>query len=204
MKLTVTTFITLDGIGQAPGGQQEDPSGGFEHGGWMIPFVDEDFGRAMSGWFEQADAFLLGRKTYEIFASYWPQVTAEDDIVATKLNSLPKYVATRTLDAADWANTRLLKGDVATEVAELKTEPGRELQVHGSLDLIQTLVTAELVDEFHVLVFPVVLGDGKRLFDDIVPTALELVESQTTSMGAMLQTYRPTGRPEYGEPPPPE
>ena len=204
MKLTVTTFITLDGIGQAPGGQAEDPSGGFEHGGWMMPFVDEDFGRAMSGWFEQADAFLLGRKTYEIFASYWPQVTAEDDIVATKLNSLPKYVATRTLDAADWANTRLLKGDVATEVAELKTEPGRELQVHGSLDLIQTLVTAELVDEFHVLVFPVVLGDGKRLFDDIVPTALELVESETTSMGAMLQTYRPTGLPEYGEPPPPE
>ena len=203
MKLTVTTFITLDGIGQAPGGPQEDTSGGFEHGGWMMPFVDEDFGRAMSGWFEHADAFLLGRKTYEIFASYWPQVTAEDDIVATKLNSLPKYVATRTLDAADWANTKLLKGDVAAEVAKLKTEPGRELQVHGSLNLTQTLVTAELVDEFHVLVFPLVLGGGKRLFDDIVPTGLELVESQTTSAGAMLQTYRPTGRPEYGEPPPP-
>lgn len=198
MKLTVTTFMTLDGIAQGPGGPDEDTSGGFEHGGWLMPFVDEDFGNAMSGWFVEADAFLLGRKTYEIFAGYWPKVTDAEDIVATKLNSLPKYVATRTLDKADWFGTTLLKDDVAESVARLKEEPGRELQVHGSLNLVQTLIKADLVDEFHLLVFPVVLGTGKRLFEDIIPTGLELVQSKTSSAGAMIQTYRPVGRAVYG------
>ena len=169
-----------------------------------MPFVDDEFGKAMSGRFEEADAFLLGRKTYEIFASYWPQVTDQEDIVATKLNSLPKYVATRTLESADWANTTLLKGDLADEVGSVKAEPGRELQVHGSLDLCQTLVSEGLVDEFMLLVFPLVLGTGKRLFDEIVPTGLELADSKTTSTGVMVQIYRPTGPPEFGEVPGPE
>ena len=158
----------------------------------------------MSSRFEEADAFLLGRKTYEIFASYWPQVTDENDIVATKLNALPKYVATRTLQSADWDGTTLIEGDVVEAVAKLKEAPGRELQVHGSLDLIQTLVKANLVDEFQILVFPLVLGKGKRMFDDIVPTGLELIDSKATSAGAMIQIYRPTGRPEFGEVPGPE
>jgi dihydrofolate reductase len=198
LKLTVTTFMTLDGIAQAPGGPDEDPSGGFEHGGWLVPFIDEDFGNAMSAWFAEADAFLLGRKTYEIFAGYWPKITDSEDIVATKLNSLPKYVATRTLDQADWLGTTLLKDDVAESVARLKEEPGHELQVHGSLNLVQTLIKADLVDEFRLLIFPVVLGTGKRLFEDIIPTGLELVQSKTASTGAMIQTYRPVGRATYG------
>ncbi|WP_433475998.1 dihydrofolate reductase family protein [Spirillospora sp. CA-142024] len=198
MKLTVTTFITLDGVGQAPGGPDEDRSGGFEHGGWSFPFADEDFGRAVSGWFAEADAFLLGRRTYEIFAGHWPKMTDENDPVASKLNSLPKYVASRTLGTAEWAGTTILEGDAAEAVAKLKAEPGRELQVHGSLDLVQTLIKAGLVDEVRVLIFPVVLGTGKRLFDDIVPTGLRLTDSKVTSTGVTIQTYQPTGRPAYG------
>jgi dihydrofolate reductase len=201
VKLTVTTFMTLDGIAQGPGGPNEDRSGGFEYGGWLVPLVDEDFGRAIDGWFAPADAFLLGRKTYEIFATYWPKVTDENDPVASKLNTLPKYVATRTLEKADWAGTTLLRGDVVEEVTKLKAEPGRELQVHGSLNLVQTLIKADLVDEFHVLIAPVALGTGKRLFDDIIPTALKLTDSKTSSTGVMIQTYEPAGRPEFGEVP---
>ncbi|GAA1560521.1 dihydrofolate reductase family protein [Actinomadura kijaniata] len=198
MKLTVTTFVTLDGIAQAPGGPDEDRAGGFEYGGWLAPYVDEDFGNAVDAWFRPADAFLFGRRTYEIFAAYWPDVTGEDDVVATKFNTLPKYVATRTLDRADWAGTELLRGDVAADVAGIKARPGRELQVHGSIDLVRTLVRADLVDEFRLLVFPVVLGTGKRLFDGAVPTALRLADSRTTSAGVMLQTYEADGRPEFG------
>ncbi|WP_113704127.1 dihydrofolate reductase family protein [Nonomuraea lactucae] len=204
MKLTVTTFMTLDGIAQAPGGPDEDRSGGFEHGGWLVPHLDEDFGRAMDGWFAPADAFLLGRKTYEIFAAHWPHVTDPDDPVATKLNTLPKYVASRTLDKAEWEGTTLLRDDVAGAVTRLKAEPGRELQVHGSLDLIQTLIRADLVDEFRLLIFPVVLGTGKRLFDDIIPTGLKLIDSKATSTGVLLQTYEAAGRPSYGTVPGPE
>ena len=162
MKLTVTTFTTLDGVGQGPGGPDEDRDGGFENGGWFIPHADEDFGRAIGGWFGEADAFLLGRRTYEIFTSYWPKVTNESDPVASRLNGLPKYVASRTLENPEWAGTTVLQGDVAEAVAALKAEPGRELQVHGSLNLIGTLVSADLVDEFHVLIAPVVVGAGKR------------------------------------------
>ncbi|WP_084964789.1 dihydrofolate reductase family protein [Thermoactinospora rubra] len=204
MKLTVTTFMTLDGIAQAPGGPDEDRNSGFEHGGWVVPHIDEDFGRAIDARFAEADAFLLGRKTYEIFAAYWPKITDPDDPVAGKLNGLPKYVATRTLDKAEWAGTTLLKGDVVEAVAELKSRPGRELQVHGSLNLVQTLIKADLVDEFYLLVFPLVLGTGKRLFDDIVPTGLKLLDSRTTGNGVMVQTYRTAGRPVYGSIPKPE
>jgi dihydrofolate reductase len=204
LKLTVTTFITLDGIAQAPGGPDEDRSGGFERGGWLVPHVDEDFGRFMTDRFDVADAFLFGRKTYEIFAAHWPKVTDENDIVATKLNTLPKYVASRTLGEPGWAGTTVLRGDVAEAVTKLKAEPGRELQVHGSLNLVQSLIRADLVDEFHMLTFPVALGSGKRLFDDIIPTGFKLIGSKPSSTGVMLQSYQATGRPAYGTVSPPE
>jgi dihydrofolate reductase len=204
VKLTVTMFTTLDGVAQAPGGADEDRDGGFEHGGWMIPHVDEEFGKAMDAWFSQADAFLFGRRTYEIFLGHWPKVTDPDDPVASRFNSLPKYVPTRTLDHAEWDGTTLLKGDAPKEIAEIKEQPGRELQVHGSINLVQTLNRAGLVDEYRVLVFPLLLGTGKRLFEEVNPTALELADSKSSSTGAMLQTYRPAGAPVYQNAPPPE
>lgn len=127
MRLTLTMFVTLDGVVQAPGAPDEDPSGGFEHGGWLVPYADDDMVEAMAGFFAEADAFLLGRRTYEIFAAAWPNVTDPDDPIASRLNSLPKYVASRTLDDVSWEGSTLLKGDLATEVAELKRKPGREL-----------------------------------------------------------------------------
>jgi dihydrofolate reductase len=194
----VTTFLSMDGVMQGPGGPEEDKSGGFEQGGWVVPYADEDFGRIVDGWFEMADAFLLGRKTYDIFAAHWPRVTDEDNPVATKLNTLPKYVASRTLKKADWNNSRIV-GDVATEIPRLKGEPGRELQVHGSGVLALSLLEHGLVDEYRLFVFPLVLGEGKRLFaDGSVPTALQLVETKTTSTGVVVSNYVPTGKPQYG------
>src|SRR3712207_877477 len=164
MKLTVTTFQTLDGVMQAPGGPEEDPSGGFEHGGWLVPHADAEMGAFMDETFRPAEAFLLGRFTYETFAAHWPKVDAADDPVATKLNALPKYVASRTLRDEDltWQGSSLLGGDVPAAVAELKARPGGELQVHGSAGLVQTLLHHELVDELRVLTFPVVLGADRK------------------------------------------
>ena len=194
MRLTATTFLTLDGVMQAPGGPEEDRSGGFEHGGWSFPYADEDFGRLVTGWFAQADAFLLGRRTYEIFAAFWPLVADAADPVASPLNALPKYVASRTLEAATWQNTTLLEGDVAEEVAKLKEQPGRELQVHGSGDLLQTLMAHDLVDEHRLFVYPVVVGSGRRLFrEGAPPRSLKLVETTTTSTGVVVATYRRGG-----------
>lgn len=194
MKLTVTTFLSLDGVMQAPGGPEEDPSDGFGLGGWLVPFADEDFGRQVVSWFETADAFLLGRGTYEIFLSYWPHVTDENDPIAGALNRLPKYVASRTLDHVDWAGASLLKGDTVEAVRELKSRPGRELQVHGSAGLLQTLVEHDLVDEYRLLVFPVVLGQGKRLFDSgAVPRTLRHLSTTTTAAGATMHRYAPAG-----------
>src|SRR5258708_16705768 len=139
MRLTLHTFLTLDGVMQAPGGPDEDRDGGFEHGGWSFPYSDQDFGEAVAGWFAHADAFLLGRKTYEIFRGYWPRVTAPDDPIASKLNALPKYVASTTLGSVDWHNSSLLGGDLAAEVAKLKERPGNELQGPGSGELPQPL-----------------------------------------------------------------
>ncbi|MFF3756871.1 dihydrofolate reductase family protein [Streptomyces sp. NPDC002185] len=197
--LSLTQFLTLDGVMQAPGGPDEDTSGGFEHGGWSVPFGDEDFGRRITEIFERPTAFLLGRRTYDIFAGYWPKRTDPTDPVASKLNGLPKYVATTTLDSADWAGTTLLKGDVAGEVAALKERLDGEIQMHGSAGLARTLLDHDLIDTIHLHVFPVVLGTGRRLFTDGVrPTAFRLTDARTSGTGVALHTYERTGRPAYG------
>ena len=198
-KLSITTFLTLDGVMQAPGGPDEDRSGGFEHGGWVVPLFTEDVGQAIDKIFEPADAFLLGRHTYEIFAASWPHATDQGDPVATKLNTLPKYVASTSLREVEWQNSRLIEGDVAEAVAKLKGEPGGEIQVHGSGILAQTLMKHGLIDEYHLLVFPVVLGSGRRLFSDgAVPSALQLTDTKTSSTGVLINTYRSAGQPTYG------
>jgi dihydrofolate reductase len=200
MKLTVTTFLTLDGVMQAPGGPEEDESGRFDQGGWQAPYADdEEFGRFMDETLAAADAFLFGRRTYEIFAAFWPTVTDEADPVATKLNTLPKYVASTTLDTVEWQGATLLRGDVAEEVAKLKRQPGNQLQVHGSGRLAQTLMEHELIDEYRLLIYPVVLGAGKRLFaDGVAPAALRLVDSKTTGRGVAIHVYEAAGKPTYG------
>jgi len=194
MRLTLHTFLTLDGVMQAPGGPDEDTGGGFRYGGWSAPYGDQDFGAAMTGWFEHATAFLLGRKTYQIFAGYWPKVTDPGDPIATKLNALPKYVASATLESADWNNSTLLGGDVVTEVGKLKERPGDELQVHGSGQLAQALIEHDLVDEYRLLIFPVHLGSGEKLFrDGAGAAALRLIQSSVTSTGVLIASYVPDG-----------
>ncbi|MEU2182640.1 dihydrofolate reductase family protein [Streptomyces thermolilacinus] len=198
-QLTLTTFLSLDGVMQAPGGPDEDRSDGFDRGGWVVPYADDDMGRFMNEVFDRADAFLLGRRTYEIFASYWPKVTDPDDPIAGPLNNLPKHVVSRTLRTVEWNNSHLVEGDLGEVVARLKEGPGREVQVHGSARLAQGLIAHGLVDALNLLVFPVFLGKGRRLFPDGgVPTAYELTGHRTTSTGATIQTYRPTGPAEFG------
>jgi dihydrofolate reductase len=198
MKLTVGTFVTLDGVMQAPGGPEEDRSGGFEHGGWLVPFFDDRMMHVMTEWIRGVDGLRLGRKTYEIFAAHWPYVTG-DDPIAAKFNSVRKYVASRTLDRVDWNNSTLIKGDVVEGIKKLKREPGNELQVHGSGELIQTLLKHDLIDAFRLWTFPVLLGTGKRLFaNGTVPARLRLVETQTSSTGVVLHVLESAGRLEYG------
>jgi dihydrofolate reductase len=200
MRLTLTQFVTLDGVYQAPGGPTEDLSGDFRHGGWLVPFFDDALGQYMAGIFDEVDAFVLGRKTYEIFAASWPNSTDPDDPVAGRLNTLPKYVASRTLARADWHNSTVLGSDVVAEVAELKERPGRELQIHGSGALAQTLFDAGLIDAIRLIVFPVVLGSGKRLFaDGRTPSSFRLADVVSTPSGATMQTLELTGPPAYGE-----
>ena len=195
MQVTLTTFLSLDGVMQGPGGLTEDPSGGFKQGGWMVPYADEAMGRFVTDWFEAADAFLLGRTTYEIMAAYWPLVTGEDE-VAGKLNSLPKYVVSKTLDDVAWNNSTLIKGDPVKEVIKLKGKAGRELQIHGSGNLAQTLIQHDLIDEYRLWFHPLILGDGKRLFQEVnAPIALRLIETRTTSTGVVIHVYQPAGKP---------
>jgi dihydrofolate reductase len=198
MRLTVTTFLSLDGVLQSPGAPDEDGTG-YEYGGWTVPYADEDFGKFMAAGFTNADAFLLGRKTYEIFAGYWPRVTDENGPVAAPLNRLPKHVVTSTLTSLDWHNSTPVTGNLADEVGKLKARPGHELQVHGSGQLAQALIAGGLVDELRLLIFPVILGTGKQLFPrQPVAAAMQLADSRTTSKGVTILTLRPAGPATFG------
>ena len=199
-KLVVGTFLTLDGVMQAPGGPNEDRDGGFRHGGWLVPYFDEKLGEIMTEWTTRAGGFLLGRKTYEIFAGSWPNSTDPADEIAMALNTRPKFVASRTLDRVEWSNSILLKGDVAREVAKLKAQEGGEIQVHGSGDLLQTLLKHDLIDALRIWQFPVVIGTGKRLFGEgTIPRSFRLVETQLGTTGAVLHVYERAGDLRYGE-----
>ncbi len=196
--LVVTTFLTLDGVMQAPGGPGEDPSGGFTYEGWLVPFFDEAMGEQMNAWFAGAQDFLLGRTTYELFHAAWPQMIS-DDPVSQGLNFKKKYVASRTLTSVEWETAELLQGDVGDAVRKLKAEDGGELQVHGSAGLIQTLLREDLVDELRLIVFPVVLGQGKRLFGEgAIPRSWRLTTQATTPSGAVMLSYQRVGEVETG------
>ncbi len=200
MKLTTITNVSVDGVMQGLGGPDEDRSGGFERGGWALPLFDNEAATFLYEVYQRADAFLFGRRTYEIFAGYWG-VMADSGInhpIAAALNTQPKYVASTTLTDPQWADTTVLSGDVAAAVGELKAKPGRELQVHGSGNLVRWLLDNHLVDEITLPTYPLVVGQGTRLFPATGPdTALELVDSQSTPKGVSIQVYRPTGRPQY-------
>ena len=186
----------MDGVMQAPSGPNEDHDGGFQHGGWLVPYFDEQFGASMDEWMKCAGALLIGRKTDEIFAASWPNSPDPEE----KLNILPKFVASRTLDKVDWNNSHLLKGDVAEAVAQLKAQAGGEIQVHGSGNLIQTLLQHDLVDTLRIWQFPVVLGTGKRLFGaGTIPRSFRLVDTQLNTAGAVLHVYERAGGLRYGE-----
>ena len=199
MKLTTITMVTVDGVMQGLGGPDEDRRGGFERGGWVAPLFDNEGGTFLNQVYQRADAFLFGRRTYEIFAGSWGTwADPGGNPIWTALNSRPKYVASTTLTDPKWADTTVLSGDVAAAVADLKAKPGGELQVHGSGDLIRWLLANDLVDEITLLVCPVVVGQGTRLFPDTGPdAALDLVESRSTPKGVTIQVYRPVGRPRY-------
>ena len=191
-RLIVSTFLSLDGVMQAPGGPEEDPSGGFSLGGWTFPFFDEQVGAFMGRTMGVPFDLLLGRKTYEIFAAYWP--TAGEEEGAKPLNDATKHVASRGRPELTWEHSHLIEGDLVAGVAALKQEDGPELQVHGSGDLLQTLIGGGLIDEYRLLIFPVVLGSGKRLFGSgAVPAGLELVETAASGTGVLMTTYRPAG-----------
>ncbi|PWI17998.1 deaminase [Streptomyces sp. Act143] len=197
-KIIICTFLTLDGVMQAPGGPDEDAASGFEHGGWQKPVTDDEVGMAVSNWYDPADAMLLGRKTYDIFASYWPNADPANPFTH-RMNAMRKYVASRTLTSLKWQNSTLLEGDVADAVRELKASDGGNINVVGSGDLAQTLMRHDLVDEYRLTIHPVIIGTGKRLFaDGAIPTALQPVDVSTTKSGTVVGIYRPSGKPSYG------
>ena len=198
MKLTVTENVSLDGVMQGLGGPDEDRRGGFERGGWALPLADEEVGAFLDDVYARADAFLFGRRTYEIFAGSWGRMTdPSQSPIGQALNTRRKYVASSTLTEPGWADTTVIAGEVAA-VGELKAAPGGELQVHGSGALVRWLFEHGLVDELNLLTYPVVIGQGTRLFADPGPDlALDLVSTRTAPNGVTMQVYRPTGRPEY-------
>lgn len=198
-RLVVGTFLTLDGVMQAPGGPDEDRDGGFAHGGWSVKYWDDMMGKTIVDQTLQSDALLLGRRTYEIFAAHWPLVTDPNDPVASKLNSMRKYVASRTLRNAEWHNTTVLPGDAAEAVPRLKKEAGGEIHVTGSANLIQTLLKHDLIDEVRLWVFPVMVGRGKRLFGEgTIPGAFRLVDTKASTTGVVIQSYERAGELEPG------
>jgi dihydrofolate reductase len=199
MKLTTTTNVSVDGVMQGLGGPDEDRRGGFERGGWALALFDDEGATLLGQIYQRADAFLFGRRTYEIFAGSWGTWDDPGDSpIWTALNTRPKYVVSTTLTDPQRADTTVLSGDVATAVAELKAEPGSELQVHGSGALIRWLLDNDLVDEINLFTYPVVVGQGTRLFPDTGPdTALDLVDSRATTNGVTIQVYRPAGHPQY-------
>jgi dihydrofolate reductase len=191
-KLIVSTFLTLDGVMQAPGGPEEDDSGGFQQGGWSANYWDDQMGEVMGQAMSRPFDLLLGRRTYDIFAAYWPK--ASEEAGGKPLNDATKYVASRSHPRLDWSKSVLIEGDAAEGIAALKNEVGPELQVHGSGNLIQTLLRHNLVDEYRLWVFPLVIGSGKRLFaDGTVPGGLKLVDHKVSSTGVTIGTYEPAG-----------
>jgi dihydrofolate reductase len=191
-KLIVSTFLTLDGVMQAPGGPGEDDDGGFTHGGWSVNYWDETMGEVMGAATSVPFDLVLGRRTYDIFAAHWPHASEEEG--AKPFNDATKHVASRSRPVLEWTNSVLIEGDAADGIAALKQQDGPELQVHGSGGLIQTLLRHDLVDEYRLMVFPVVLGTGKRLFaDGAVPAGLRLVHSTVSTTGVMIGTYQPAG-----------
>lgn len=196
-KLIVGAFVSLDGVMQAPGGPGEDGSNGFQHEGWAAPHIDEVFNRIMGELFARTDGMLLGRKSYDILASHWPNASAEEG--ADLFNNMQKYVTTRTPMEAEWQNTQVLVGEASQTIAELKKHTDGAIVTQGSTDLLRTLQKAELIDEYHLLVFPAVLGRGKRLFaEGTTPAGLKLTKSTTTDSGAVHISYEWTGKPSYG------
>jgi dihydrofolate reductase len=197
--LIVNTFLTLDGVMQAPGGPEEDPTGGFTHGGWSFHYWDEAMGQKMDESMGPDHPFelLLGRKTYEIFAAHWAH--ARDQPGAAELNAATKHVASRTLDSVEWENSSLLEGDLAEAVEKLKQQDGPDIHVHGSSNLIQSLLENDLVDEFRLMIFPLVLGSGKRLFGEgTIPASFEVTDSGTATTGVLLVNYKRAGDVQYG------
>jgi len=191
-KLLVTAFLTLDGVMQAPGGPEEDTSGGFAHGGWSVNYWDDQVAGAMDKLMGKPFDLVIGRKTYEIFAASWPHMTEEQG--AKPMNDATKHVASGTLTSLEWQNSVLIEGDVVEALRRLKQQDGPELQVHGSANLLQTLIGANVIDEYHLKTFPVVVGSGKRLFDEgAVPAGLKLVDSSTSTTGVVISTYVPAG-----------
>jgi dihydrofolate reductase len=202
MKLTTITHVSVDGVMQGLGGSDEDRRGGFERGGWALPLFDDEAETFLAEVFQRADAFLFGRRTYEIFARSWGTgswgANRGDNPISVALNTRPKYVASTTLTDPQWADTTVLSGDLAAAIGELKAGPGGELQVHGSGDLVRWLLDNHLVDELTLLTYPVIVGQGTRLFPNTGPdTALELLDSRATTGGVAIQVYRPTGPPQY-------
>lgn len=199
MKLVLMQFLTLDGVSQGPGSPDEDTSDGFTRGGWFVPHLDESFLGIVTEWISEADAFLFGRRTYENFARDWPQMNDPDDPIGTGLNGLPKYVASHSLEHATWEPTTILAGDIPAQVAALKQQPGRELQIHGSARLGHSLLNAGLVDELRLAIAPVLLGSGRRLFQEGgSPAGLQLRRTEITPGGLVIHEYQVAGSPTFG------